>query len=73
MSRADMTEEEAKVIFAEQVNALAEHARLYGPDPDCARRIAEIIAENEAECLRMEREAAANEAAEDAYRRATGT
>ena len=55
MPRPFLTEEEAKILFAQQINALAAE----GPDPDCERRMAEIIAENEAECLQMERDLAA--------------
>lgn len=50
----DLTEEEATLLFAHQINALAAE----GPHPDCEQILAEIIAENEAECLRMEQEIA---------------
>ncbi len=55
MSTASMTEDQAKHLFAEQVNELSRQSRIHGPDPDCETSLAAIIAENEAECLKMER------------------
>ena len=55
MSGASMTEEQAKHLFAEQVNELSRQARIHGPDPDCEALLAIIVAENESECLKMER------------------
>ena len=55
MSTHSMTEDEAKQLFAEQVKDLSRQSRIHGPDPDCETSLADIIAENEAECLKMER------------------
>ena len=56
MTRSSPTEQQAKRLFVDELNELGRQARRHGPDPDCAMRMAEIIAENEAECLRMEHE-----------------
>lgn len=45
---------EAERRFVAQINDLSHRSRLHGPPPDCATLLAAIVAENEAECLRME-------------------
>lgn len=56
MSQRQSTEEQAKLEFAARVNEQGRLARLHGADPDCHRRLAEITAENEAECRKMEQQ-----------------
>ncbi len=45
---------EAKRRFVAQINDLSRRSRLQGPARDSAALLAAIVAENEAECLRME-------------------
>lgn len=47
-------DDEAKKRFVAQINDLSRQSRLQGPRPDGAALLAAIVAENEAECLRLE-------------------
>ena len=56
MSRRIFSEEQAKLEFAARLNEEARLARLNGADPEGKRRLAEIVAENESECEKIEQE-----------------